>query len=121
MAIYDYRCPSGHLIEARRGYEVAAIICPLCFQTAERQAIYRSQSLVTETGVRSGRRNPVPRDEKRYDLSLFREATAERDYAYHQIEKETGQPLPARDLWGKAKHKANAVRVEAAPPPTGTA
>ena len=121
MPIYDYECRNGHLVEARRGYADDAIPCPLCGDQALRQAVYVSQSLVTETGVRSGRRNPVPRDERRYDLSLFKEATAERDYAYSKVENETGQPVPAPSLWREAKQRATTVTTGAAPPPKGTA
>ena len=121
MPIYDYLCGGGHRIEARRGYETTQIPCTLCGEAAQREAIYFSQSLATETGVRSGRRNPIPRDERRYDLSLFREASAEREDAYARAELETGKSLSGPSLWRNAVQRSREIRSGVSAPIDGKA
>lgn len=70
--------------------------------------------------MKNGRRSEVPRDEKRYDVSLFQEASAECDYAHKQAEEIAQKKLPSLNLWGKAKKRAAAVRAGKAPPPKDT-
>lgn len=120
MPIYDFCCENGHLIERREGYETTIIPCPLCGAPAHREAVYFSQSIVTETGVKIGRKTEVPRDERRYDLSLFQEASAELDYAHQQAEEIAQRKLTSENLWTKAKKKANAVLKGEIPPPKDT-
>lgn len=116
MPIYDFTCESGHIFEKRAGYEVETLPCPLCGEPAYREAIYLEQFLVTETGVRNGRRSAMPRDEKRYDIGLFQEACMERDYDHKRSEEIAQKPLHSENLWAKAKKRADAIKRGQAPP-----
>ena len=98
MPLYDYTCEGGHTTESRQGYGVTAIPCQ-CGLLAERQSVYVQHQVGLAV---------VPLSERRYgkQLSLFKEATAERDYAYNQVEKEVGHSVQAPDLWSVAKQRA---------------
>lgn len=113
MPIYDYTCTSGHTSESRQGYNIAKIPCPLCGETAYRESIY-VPFIITETGV--GARAQVPYDEKRYNISLFQEACAEREYAHKKAEGVMQRELEPENLWARAKRKADAIRAGKAPP-----
>jgi len=112
---YDYLCKSGHLTERINGYDVDTIECPVCGEEAKRQSVYAFTPF-TETGVKVGRLGPVPREEKRYDVSLFQEASEERDYNHKKAEEAAGRPLKSKNLWGEAKKQANAILAGKAPP-----
>ena len=62
MPTYDYSCRLGHTVEERRGVGERAIPCPLCGETAFRQAVYQGTQIINRTGD-IGR--PVTWDEKR--------------------------------------------------------
>ena len=114
--IYDYRCCEGHLTESRQGYGVDAIPCPTCGQEAPRVPVY----LQNHVGDRAG----VPLDQRRYDLSLFREATEERAWEHGRAEERAQRPLPESEgpsLWKGALSRAQEVKAGKAPPPSGTA
>ena len=51
MAIYQYKCDKGHITEERHSYDVESIPCPKCKRIARRVAIYKDQTVITETGV----------------------------------------------------------------------
>ena len=116
MPIYDYECVNGHLCELRRGYDDVGIDCPVCGAAATRENSVYDQYIFTETGMKSGRRVDTPRDEKRYDVSLFREACAEVAYSHDKAEQLAQRKLPKRNLWGEAKKKAADIMAGKAPP-----
>lgn len=62
MGLYDYTCRTGHTVEEQRGVEEGSIHCPLCGETAHRQAVYGGTQIMNITGD-IGR--PVTRDERR--------------------------------------------------------
>jgi len=49
MPTYDYLCGLGHTTEARQGFIVSAIPCPVCGRTANRVPVYRDQYINGET------------------------------------------------------------------------
>lgn len=111
MPIYHYTCKSGHTTESRQGYGVTAIPCPICEAPALRDAIYVEQSIVTETGMKSGRKAEVPRDEKRHNLSLFREASAELDYKHKKAEEIAQRELPTPSYYKMGVEKARRIKA----------
>ncbi len=106
---YDYQCKNGHETESLRSYDTLRIDCPVCGFQAERLFHPWGQTLITESGSLNGRRAGVPGDAKRYDVSLFQEACAERDHAHSKAEERAQRPLPADNLWGKAKKRADRI------------
>lgn len=52
---------------------------------------------------------PVPRNEKPVSTRLFREAMAERDYAYTKVERELGQSIQAPNLFREGIRRAKAL------------
>ena len=115
MPTYDFICPEGHVEEKICGYDVDTVICPMCGCKSIRQSVYLFTP-VTETGVKIGRLSMTPRDEKRYDVTLFQEACAEREYAHTKSEEIAQRKLPSENLWGKAKKKANQILTGKEPP-----
>lgn len=63
MPRYDFTCEEGHVNELRRGYETDRANCPDCGSIAVRAPFAESQYLVTETGMKMGRRGVVPPDQ----------------------------------------------------------
>ena len=117
MPTYDYLCSCGEVTEARAGYgEDSPIRCRACGLPAVRQSVYLIIP-VTENGVKLGRLNPVPRDEKRVPLSKFQEAAAELDYAHQKAENEAQRELPSRDYYHDGLRQADLVRAGLRPPP----
>ena len=108
MPLYSFRCPQGHEREHLvREYLPDATICE-CGEVALRQLSLGAARLgLAET----------PRDEKRINLSLFREATEEREYAYGKVERETGISIPGVNLWKQAKRQAKEVLAGKRPAP----
>ena len=111
MPVYDYFCEKNkHLIEKRVPYDTEGIECPICGEKAVRLFTAQGQTFTGDlpTGAYcSGA--PTPRDEKRYDVSLFQEACAERAHAHDKQEQQVGKSLPADNLWGEAKARANRI------------
>ena len=108
MPLYLFRCPEGHEAERLvREYGADAVICD-CGETALRQLSLGAARI----GIAE-----IPPDQRRYDLSLFREATAEQDYAYSKVEREIGHDLPAPNLWQIAKRRAKEVLAGKRPAP----
>lgn len=109
--LYAYRCGScrNHFERiARLGSDSAA--CPACGNAADRVFAPGTAFVVDPA--------PVPRDQQRYDLRLFHEASAEREY-YHQRAEESAQtPLKPHGLWQKAKRTAGRIREGKAAPLT---
>jgi len=54
MPFYYFVCEAGHKTELRKNYDVSEVECPVCGKPAYREAIYRDQYLVTETGMKMG-------------------------------------------------------------------
>uniref|UniRef100_A0A6M3LJZ6 Uncharacterized protein n=1 Tax=viral metagenome TaxID=1070528 RepID=A0A6M3LJZ6_9ZZZZ len=115
MPRYDYLCPEGHCVERTNSYDVSTIPCPICNKQAIRQSVYLFTP-VTETGVKVSRLNPTPRNEKRYDVTLFQEACAEREYSHKKAEESVQHALPSENLWQTAKKRADAILKGDAPP-----
>lgn len=92
MPIYDYICAGAHVFEARRGYDEETMECPICGRVAVRSPVYASQSIITETGAKNGRRAEVPLNERylKPEYDLYREASAEVDYHYTKLEDSLG-------------------------------
>ena len=51
MPIYSYHCLNGHKFESRQPIHAAIIKCPKCGELANREAVYKDQVVITETGV----------------------------------------------------------------------
>ena len=116
MPIYDYQCENGHLIESRQGFDVTKIDCPICEAPAYRLFTAQGQTFTgTPTGAYSTNAN-IPRDERRYDVTLFQEACAEREYAHNKAEEAAQRKLPSKNLWHEAKKKANRILAGKEPP-----
>jgi len=82
MPLYDYVCTEGHVVELRRAYDDDVIECPTCGHLAVRNPINQSQSVITETGAKNGRRAITPSDQVNLKPSydLYREAAQELEY-----------------------------------------
>ena len=117
MPIYDFSCEDGHLVESRQGYDVTKISCPICNRSASRLFTPEGQSFNGDlpTGA-CGNGSTIPRDEKRYDVTLFQEAGAEREYAHNKAEESAQKKLPSRNLWGEAKKRADRIIKGKEPP-----
>jgi hypothetical protein len=77
VAIYDFICECGEIVEARAGYDANVMPCP-CGRLASRSAVYQVA---------------LGAAEKKYRVSDFQEASAELDYAATQIERREGHPV----------------------------
>ena len=111
MPIYDYVCGEGHINTLRRGYNDGEIECPNCRGLAVRVPVYYDQYIFGDTCAKNQRHAEVPRDNKRFDVSLFREAGAELEYEHNKAEEIAGTKLASRNLWGEAKKRAAAIRA----------
>jgi putative FmdB family regulatory protein len=105
MPLYDYSCRNGHTVEERRGYDDDIILCPLCGDTAQRHAVYRYQSTITETGGKSYPKYNA-KDGDKYRVSDFHEASAEIDYAAAQAERKEGKPVKVPSMYKAGLRKA---------------
>ena len=110
LPVYDYVCAEGHVHELRRGYDEEQIACPECDNPAVRTGVYADQYIFGDTCAKNQRRAEVPRDEKRYDVSLFQEAGAELEYAHTKAEESAGKELPRRNLYTEAIKRAKAAQ-----------
>ena len=103
MPRYDFQCPQGHVTEAVKGYEVAAISCPAlvpvclcnsstctfrdnddgthpgpdCRKPAQRVAVYREQTIIGDTVAKPRLGSSVKDKNGRWDLGIFQEASQE--------------------------------------------
>ena len=110
MPIYVFECVEGHLIESRQPFGVECVECPVCHASARKVFTAEGQSFNGDLPTNACRcATALPRDEKRYDVSLFQEACAERDYAHNKAEESAQRKLPSKNLWGEAKKKANRI------------
>ena len=100
MPLYVFRCPEGHGAESIRPYDTETIPCPRCGMVAARQPVFGTGFVVEPAAV--------PRDQQRHDLTLFKEATAERAYYHERAEASAERSLPSRNLWKTAVHRARA-------------
>lgn len=99
MALFTYRCPKGHEIEALRHRDVDAVTCP-CGDVSVRQAVNR----VSVIGQAE-----VPRDQRNYRKSYgeYREALA--DVSHHvEAKRRNGEPVAQPDYYGLARAQAKA-------------
>ena len=95
MALYDYRCPTGHVVERRLDHDPGCLTCP-CGMMAER--IWTSPPSIVG-----------PTTDTRGMFRRFTEATAEIDHAATRIEQQTGQTVQTPNLWQAAKQRAAAM------------
>jgi len=94
MPIYDYKCKSNHMTEARRNVGVEIIPCPICGLPAQRLTVYRTSFVMPQSGSKM-------RDTYR----RFQEASGEIDYTCNQFESETNAKVPSLGLWEDAKRR----------------
>uniref|UniRef100_A0A6H1ZRD0 Uncharacterized protein n=1 Tax=viral metagenome TaxID=1070528 RepID=A0A6H1ZRD0_9ZZZZ len=113
--VYDFVCAGGHVNELRKGYDDEVIACPECEQPAVRTGVYLDQYIFGDTCARNQRRAEVPRDEKRYDVTLMQEAGAEIEYAHAKAEEYAQKSLPRPNLYAEAIKRAKAVLAGQAP------
>ena len=101
MPRYDYRCAEGHVNELRRGYEDDIADCPDCLNPAVRAPFSQDQYLVTETGMKMGRRGVVPPDQVNLKpvYTRFQDASHELDHRSRE-----GDANPR--LWKRGVRKA---------------
>lgn len=97
MPRYDYRCALGHVTERVAGYEDRSILCR-CGDIAYRQAVYRDQFTITETGAVYGARDRQRRNHLGDKLEDLRKNSA-------SATKESGTPtgpfkLPESKTYG---------------------
>lgn len=113
MALYDFKCPEGHVIEKRTSIDTDVVSCPTCGLPAVREAVYRDQSIFGETVAKSQRRAEVPRGERRYGkkFELFQEASQEIAYAAIKVEQETGQVVKTPNYYKQGLRKANRIKA----------
>lgn len=113
MPLYKYACHAcgiDSLIIRPLGTDMAN--CRVCGETIGRVSAFGTAFVVEPA--------PVPEDQKRHDLRLWREASEERDY-YHRREEDRAQrELPSPNLWKQAQRRANLVNAGKAPPPRTT-
>jgi hypothetical protein len=86
MAIYDFICKCGEVIEARVGQGVDTLPCP-CGASAHRISVYRIAIGTTE---------------KKYRVSDVVEASQELDYAHTAQEQREGRKLKWRSPYKAA-------------------
>ena len=101
MPFYEFTCQSGHTTEARRSYEDTSINCPSCGEPAQREAVYRSQGIITESSP--SRFTP--------DYERFIDRAPYIDDAHSKAEQEVGQYMK-RPPWynaGIARARARAI------------
>lgn len=110
MPTYDFRCPDGHEFEARAGYDIASLPCPVCVQTATRLAVYRL-SFAMEG------KTPVPLDQRRIKLSKFMEAAQELEHNHQKAEERAQRKLDSPNYFRAGLKQANRVLAGKAPPP----
>ncbi len=108
MAIYDYICTEGHVVELRRSYNEDVIKCPLCGHVAMRNPVNQSQTVITETGAKINRKVETPNDQVnlKKGFNLYREASQEVDYKYKKLSESTGReitPPLAKQAMAKAR------------------
>lgn len=110
--LYRFHCePCGADSMVIRPLGTEAAPCRVCGDVVQRAPAFCTAFVVDPA--------PVPDDQKRYDLGLFQEAAAERDY-YHRREEDRAQrELPSPSLWKQARRQASLVRSGQAPPPSG--
>jgi hypothetical protein len=89
MAIYDFICNCGEVIEARVGQGVDALPCP-CGQNARRSSVYQVA---------------IGTKEKQYRVSDVVEASQELDYAHTAQEQREGRKLKWRSPYKAAMRK----------------
>ena len=97
MPLYLFGCANGHEFErlSALGAEEAACLCGL----AARRLASFAASVVVNHAI-------LPHGEQRQNLSLFKEATAERADLYRRAEEHFERPIASRNLWKAAKKKA---------------
>lgn len=77
MAIYDFICKCGEVIEARVGQGINTLPCP-CGQSAKRSSVYQVA---------------IGTKEKKYRVSDVVEASQELDYSHTRQEQQEGRKL----------------------------
>ena len=119
MPTYEYLCEVGHRTEARAGYEdYAPLPCPApgCSLPATRQSVYLITPF-TESGVKVGRINSVPLDEKRVKLSKYKEAASEVEHAFSSFEQRHGVEIDRPSYFKEGLKRAHEVAAGVRPPP----
>ena len=99
MALFEFRCQCGWVAELLKPRDTAQVTCPHCYSAVPRNAI----NTVAVSGFR-----PVPSDQKSYrrEFAEYREAAAEVDYHYGQIESKEGRPVQAPNLFKEGVRRA---------------
>lgn len=90
--IYDFECTRGHRTEARQGYDVSQIPCPLCGADAERLVVHRVH-------IGGG---PTTK----FRLTEYQEAAQEADYYHGKMENDRGREIPRIPVATIAAEKA---------------
>lgn len=122
MPLYDYSCEEGHTTELRQSIRDRAdrILCPLCGKPALRVPFYLSQTVITETGAKSGYARPRANEALSYNqkgqptgnyaVSRFQEASQELDYQHKKREEEVGRELPAPNYYRLGVERAKRIK-----------
>lgn len=100
MPRYDFRCPSGHITEARASFDVSSIDCA-CGRAAQREPFVR--------GHLPGQSGFVPTPTKEHYLPLGRALEAQHEMVY--AAEKAG--IQAPDLWQVAKDRVKRGDVKA--------
>lgn len=117
MPIYEYVCENEHVTERLVGFGVEGPQpCQACGLTAERQEVYRILPF-TDSGVKIGRINEVPLDQRCIKVSKFKEAAQELEYNHAKNEETVQHKLDHPDYAKIGITKANLVAAGKAPPP----
>lgn len=109
MPIYYFECSQGHRSEELCAVGTEVGVCE-CGSVADRVASFGAGIIINHA--------QIPADQQRYNLSLFREATEERDYMHRRESEHAQVELPVGNLWKKAVRQAALVKRGLAPPPS---